>query len=127
MAYYIDLFSPETYLAFANSKRDISGFRLRHQKLAARIKAGDSFVCYVTRLSRWIGLLDVIEGPFIEHTPIFVSEDDPFVVRFKVKPVTWLDLENGIPIHDEVIWRTLSFTRELEKGSLAGRARYGEV
>jgi hypothetical protein len=102
-----------------NSTRDISGFRLRHQSLAAPIKPWDSFVCYVTRLSRWIGLLDVIEGPFIDHAPIFVPEDDPFVVRFKVKPVTWLNLENGIPIHDKAIWRALSFTRELERGSLA--------
>src|SRR5205807_4640907 len=30
MAYYIDLFSPETYEAFARSSRDISGFRRRH-------------------------------------------------------------------------------------------------
>jgi len=29
MAYFIDLFSPETYEAFAHSSRDVSGFRLR--------------------------------------------------------------------------------------------------
>ncbi len=114
MAYYIDLFSPETYQGFTNSTRDISGFRLRHQSLASRIKPRDKFVCYVTRLSRWIGLLDVIEGPFVDHASIFVPEDDPFVVRFKVKPLTWLDLEHSIPIHDDAIWRGLSFTRELE-------------
>lgn len=31
MAYFIDLFSPETYEAFAHSSRDISGFPLRHK------------------------------------------------------------------------------------------------
>jgi hypothetical protein len=59
MAYFIDLFSPETYEAFIRSSRDISGFRLRHKEMADRIKQGDVFVCYLTRLSRWFGLLEV--------------------------------------------------------------------
>jgi hypothetical protein len=118
MAYFIDLFSPETYEAFARSPRDISGFRLRHKNMAERIKAGDVFVCYLTRLSRWFGLLEVIEGPFINDKPIFVPENDPFVVRFRVRTTVWLDIEKAIPIHDDAIWNGLSFTRSLEKGSL---------
>jgi len=46
MAYYIDLFSPETYLAFAASKRDISGFRERHKNMAA--KSGRATVSFAT-------------------------------------------------------------------------------
>jgi hypothetical protein len=119
MAYFIDLFSPETYAAFSRSSRDISGFRLRHKAMAERIKSGDTFVCYLTRLSRWFGLLEVLEGPFIDNKPIFIPSDDPFVVRFKVRPVVWLDIERAIPIHDDIIWNGLSFTRRLERGSIA--------
>jgi len=118
MAYFIDLFSPETYEGFTRSNRDISGFRLRHKGMADRIKTGDTLVCYLTRLSRWFGLLEVVEGPFIDDKPIFVSENDPFVVRFRVKPVVWLPMEQSIPIHDDSIWAGLSFTRGLEKGSI---------
>jgi hypothetical protein len=118
MTYFIDLFSPETYDAFSRSPRDISGFRLRHNNMAQRVKAGDVFVCYLTRLSRWFGLLEVIEGPFINDKPIFVPENDPFVVRFRVHTAVWLDIEKAIPIHDDAIWTGLSFTRELPKGSL---------
>jgi hypothetical protein len=118
MAYFIDLFSPETYAAFSRSTRDISGFRLRHRGMADRVKAGDMFVCYLTRLSRWFGLLEVLEGPFIDNTPRFVEADDPFVVRFKVRPLVWLDVEKALPIHDDSIWHVLSFTRRLEKGSI---------
>ena len=57
MAYFIDLFSPETHEAFTRSPRDISGFRLRRNH-AEKVKTGDIFVCYLTRLSRWFGLLD---------------------------------------------------------------------
>lgn len=110
MAYFIDLFSPETYDAFTRSTRDISGFRLRHKGMADRVKPGDTFVCYLTRLSRWFGLLEVIDGPFINDKPIFLPEADPFVVRFHVRPVAWLDIDKSLPIHDDAIWSGLSFT-----------------
>jgi hypothetical protein len=119
MAYFIDLFSPETCEAFKSSSREVSGFRLRQEPIAKRVKAGDIFVCYMTRLSRWFGVLEVIEGPYIDSKPIFVPEDDPFVVRFHVKTVTLLDADRSIPIHDEEIWSGLSFTKNLEMGSLA--------
>ena len=99
MTYYIDLFSPETYEAFTRSTQGLSGFRMRHKGMAERIKAGDVFACYVTRVSRWCGLLEIIEGPFIDNSPIFVPEDDPFVVRFKVRPKVWLPIDQSLPIH----------------------------
>ena len=119
MAYYIDLFSPETYEAFKRSTRDISGFRLRHKRMAERITSGDMLICYMTRLSRWVGALEVIEGPFIDDKPVFLPENDPFVVRFRVRPLVWLDVEKAIPIRTEKIWNGLSFTRGLEEGSIA--------
>jgi hypothetical protein len=70
MAQFIDLFSPETYQAFADSSRSISRFPLRHKATAERVSRGDLLVCYLTRLSRWFGLLEVVEGPFIDHKPI---------------------------------------------------------
>jgi len=118
MTYFIDLFSPETHEAFTRS-RDISGFRLRHKRVAERVSPGDMFVCYLTRLSRWFGLLEVLEGPFIDSKPIFLPEGDPFVVRFRVRPVVWLGIEKAIPIHDYTIWSGLPFTRGLEKDSIA--------
>ena len=119
MTYFINLFSPETYEAFTHSPRDISGFRLRHKRIAERITPGDCFVCYLTRLSRWCGLLEVLDGPFLDDTPLFIPEQDPFVVRFHVRPAVWLEIDKAIPIHDDVIWTGLSFTRRLAKDSTA--------
>ena len=87
--------------------------------LQGRHFSGDCLVCYVTRLSRWVGLLDVVNGPVVDHEPIFLPENDPFVVRFKVRASTWLDLDRAIPIHEKGIWDRLSFTRDLPQGSLA--------
>jgi hypothetical protein len=119
MAYYIDLFSPETYEAFTRSTQGLSGFRMRHKGMAERIKPEDMFACYVTRVSRWCGLLEIIEGPFIDNSPLFVPENDPFVIRFKVRPRVWLPIDHSLPIHDDKVWNNLSFTRTLEKGSIA--------
>lgn len=96
----------------------MSGFRLRHKRMAERIKTGDTLVCYLTRLSRWFGLLEVRDGPFVDSTPIFAPENDPYVVRFHVRPIVWLEIDKAIPIHDDLIWKGLTFTRGLEKNSL---------
>lgn len=119
MAYYIDLFSPETYRAFCDSTRDISGFRDNRQRTAANIKPGDKFICYMTKLSRWIGVLEVSSDYFIDNQPFFVQSDDPFVVRFRVSPKVWLEPEKGIPIDNDISWKHLSFTRDLSKTSTA--------
>lgn len=117
MAYYTDLFSPETYEAFGRSDRTLTGFRIRQRNVAGRIMPGDKLVCYMTKLSRWIGVLDVLEGPFIDDAPIFFPEGDPFVVRFRVRPLAWLPVEKAIPIHEDLVWSHLSFTRNQSTSS----------
>lgn len=116
MAYFLDLFSPETYEAFGRSDRTTSGFRIRHQNAAGRVSPGDKLVCYMTKLSRWIGILEVVDGPFRDDKPIFLPEADPFVVRFHVRPLVWLPAERGVPIFEDVVWKHLSFTRGQTRG-----------
>jgi predicted RNA-binding protein len=117
MAYFLDLFSPETFEAFCRSGQDISGFRQRHLNTAKKVHPGDIFVCYMTKLSRWIGLLEVASDCFIDQSPLFFTENDPFVVRFKVKPLVWLPKEKLVPIHDTRVWDSLSFTKGHNKKS----------
>lgn len=84
--------------------------------MAARVQSGDRFICYTVRMICWIGVFDIIEGSFIERTPIFVTEDDPYIVRFRVRPSVWLPLEKTIPIQDEKVFSHLSFTRNVKQG-----------
>jgi predicted RNA-binding protein len=117
MAYYLNLFSPETYEAFSRSSRDVSGFRATQQNAASRIKVGDKFICYMTKLSRWMGVLEVISDFYEDDSQIFYQENDPFVIRFKVKADAWLDKERAIPVREDRVWNTLSFTKGQEKTS----------
>lgn len=112
MAYYLVLCSPETYEAFTKSSRDIFGFSVRRQSAASRVAIGDKLICYMTKLSRWVGVLEVMSKWFRDDTPLFYETDDPFVIRFKVRPLAWLPKEKAIPIRDERVWRRLSFTRD---------------
>ena len=119
MNYYIDLFSPETATKFANSQMDTSGFRISRKSYVEnqKIGPGDRFICYLTRLQRFNGILEVQSESFIDEKPIFTNENDPFILRFKVKPIVWLVYEKSLPIHMDLLWTKLSFTKELEKES----------
>lgn len=125
MTYYLDLFTPETWQAFRAHGATISGFREKQRKTAERIEIGDKFLCYVVRLSRWCGILEVKSDFFIDSRPIF-SDPDPFVVRFKVDPTVVLDLEKSIPILEEDVWTRLSLTKEIEKG-VSGWAQHANL
>lgn len=111
MAYYLDIYTPETYEGFLKSPRDISGSRRSRAKFAQKIKPGDKLICYMTELSRWIGTLEVLSESFIDDTPLYFEKNDPFVVRFKIKPLVFLPIEQTIPIHEDFIWNQLSFTK----------------
>jgi len=117
VAYYLDMFSPETYESFSASDRSVSGFRIRQLKLAQRIHPGDKFLCYLTRVSRWIGILEVTSECYVAHTPLFYPEGDPFVVRFNVRPIFWFERDFTIPIREDHIWNALTFTRSHDKAS----------
>ena len=119
MNYFIDLFSPETATAFEQSKRDVSGFRISRKTYVEnqKIGPGDKFICYVTRLQRFVGVLEIKSKYFTDDTPIFQRSKDPFVLRFKVAPLVWLPLRKAIPIRDDTIWNYLSFTKDLPRDS----------
>ncbi len=113
MNWYTYIFSPDTYEAFLQTDRKNAGVRKRQQQAAERVQRGDVLVCYLTKVSRWIGLLEVADG----H-PNYDPEEEQFPVRRQVKPLVLLeDIKYGLPIHDPEVWAKLSFTREEEPTS----------
>lgn len=123
MAYFTNLFSAETYRRFLLSDRKTAGYRETQHRVSA-LRPDDKLVCYVTRVSRWVGLLEVVEGPFREQTPIFTEIDDPYVLRFRVCPIVLLPIEDGVPIRHPTIWNALSFTRNLKPRSTAWAGKF---
>ena len=117
MAYILNLFTPETWAAFRKNDAIISGFSERQKRMAhERISLGDIFLCYMVRLSRWCGALEIVSEAYEDSTPIF-RKPDPYIIRFKVKPLVVLDPEQSIPIFEPEIWNRLSDTRNYEIGT----------
>lgn len=117
MAYFLNLFTPETWSAFQKHGASVSGFRKSQRKRAHEsIKPDDIFVCYLVRVSRWCGVLRIVSDAYDDSTPIF-GNPDPYVVRFKVEPLALLDPERSIPVQDNEIWNTLSITKDRKKGT----------
>ncbi|MFC0339969.1 hypothetical protein, partial [Paracoccus niistensis] len=117
VAFILNLFTPDTWEAFQRNGAEVSGFKLRQRNAAeSDVKPGDIFVCYLVRLSRWCGALEVISSVYEDDSPIF-SDPDPFVLRFKVRPIVLLKPEAAIPIFEDEVWRTLSSTQSFEPGT----------
>jgi hypothetical protein len=116
MAYFLNLFTPETWSAFRKHGCQISGFRERQRTTAReRLQPGDIFLCYLVKLSRWCGALEVTSKAFLDSTPTF-SDPDPFVVRFHVRPIVVLEPERSLPMLDKELWERLAITREIPFG-----------
>jgi hypothetical protein len=97
--YWLDLFTGKTWEEFLKHGASISGFKERRIAVAKKIHQGDYLICYVTGISRFIGVLEVLsESYFDDKTPIW--EDQPFPVRFKVRVVHALNAKTAVPVHN---------------------------
>jgi hypothetical protein len=123
MKYWLDLFSGRTWEEFLAAGGTTSGFRAGQATAAKKVKPGDRFICYVVGISRFIGVLEVIEHIGWDETPIWSS--DVFPVRFKVQPVVSVPFEHAIPVielHDR-----LDMLAALPRGSNVGHLFQGSL
>lgn len=107
--YWLDLFTGDTWNDFKAAGGKVSGFRSSRWPTLQKIKPGDYFICYLTGVSRFIGILEVDGGPFKDNTPIWNVEEFPY--RFNVKIVAELTPETAIPVHE--LREELSFFQNL--------------
>lgn len=96
--YWLDLFTGTTWQEFLDSGGAVTGFRERRWKIVQKIKIGDYFICYLTGISRFIGLLKVTSKAFQDDTPIWKDEDFP--CRLEVKIISNLTPETAVPVHE---------------------------
>ncbi len=105
MNYWLDPFSRETWELFQASGARVTGFRETHWQRARSIEPGDMLLCYLLRVKRWVGLLEVTKASFRCNSSDFPGERLP--VRLGVKPLVALKPEHGVPM--ELLKDRLSF------------------
>jgi hypothetical protein len=96
--YWLDLFTGKTWEEFKKAGANVSGFRYRRRRRAKDIRPGDYLLCYVTHLSRFIGVLEVKSECYEDNTPIW--EDADFPIRFKVDLIYELTPGTAVPVLD---------------------------
>jgi predicted RNA-binding protein len=96
--YWLDLFTGTTWQEFLEAGAKVSGFRERRWKTVQAIKPGDFLLCYLTGLSRFIGLLEVASEPFRDDSKIW--KDESFPSRLRVKPTIVLTPETAVPVQE---------------------------
>ncbi len=94
--YWLDLFSHETWTEFLAAGGEVSGFRLGRRSQVKKIQPGDYLLCYLTGVSRWVGVLEVQSPAYEDTTPLWSAS--VFPVRLKVKSIAKLTAGTGIPV-----------------------------
>ncbi|MDQ7780008.1 MAG: EVE domain-containing protein, partial [Planctomycetota bacterium] len=91
-------FTGATWDEFKAAGAKVSGFRESRWNSVQKIRPGDYFLCYLTGVSRFIGILEVTDNPYKDNTRIWKDEDFP--CRLKVKIVTELTPDTAVPVLD---------------------------
>src|SRR6266700_4743294 len=95
-SYWLDLFTFSTWQELLDGGAQISGFRESRWNMVQQMKLGDYLICYLTGISRWIGVLEVVSEPFKDDTPLW--KDEVFPCRVRVKLLVGLTPETAVPI-----------------------------
>ena len=94
--YWLNLFSPQTWQQFLDAGATVTGFRANRWTQVQRIAVGDYMLCYLTQVSRFIGVLEVTSKPYQDQSKSIW--DDDFPCRVKVRTVAHIPLDASIPI-----------------------------
>ena len=86
--YWLDLFTGKTWKEFLNAGATVSGFRESRWATEKKKKSGDYLLCYLTGVSRFIGVLEVTSEPYQDRAPIW--QDDVFPCRLQTNPTATL-------------------------------------
>ena len=95
--YYLGLFTVESWREFKRHGGQVMGFNENKAKTVAKLLPGDVVLCYLTRVSAFIGALKITGPSFIDPSPIW--SDGIFPVRISVEIEHELDLTSSIPIY----------------------------
>jgi predicted RNA-binding protein len=94
--YWVQIFTPETWEEFVRAGGRVTGFRPSRWGLIQKLRPGDWLLCYLSRVGRWIGILEILSEPYLDQSPIWKNEVYP--CRADVAVITALTPETAVPI-----------------------------
>jgi len=103
--YFLALFTARSWTEFKANGAKVMGFTEKKVKAAARLRPGDRLLCYLTKRSTFVAILEVTGSSFQDGKPIWT--DGLFPVRLPVKVVSELSPLTGLPV--QLLLGRLSF------------------
>lgn len=94
--YWLDLFTGTSWNEFLAAGGDVSGFRSNRWTSVQKVKPGDRLLCYLTGVSRFVGILEVTGPAYRDTAPIWTF--DEFPSRLPVRIVQALTPETAVPV-----------------------------
>lgn len=95
--YFLGLFTARSWTEFKANGAQVMGFTEKKVTAAARLLPGDRLLCYLTKRSTFVAILEVTGPSYQDSKPIWT--DGLFPVRLPVKVVSELSPLAGLPVH----------------------------
>ena len=94
--HYLGLFTVNSWREFLANGGGVMGFNEKKRTAVAKLSAGDIILCYLSKVSAFVGILEVTGQVYCDSTPIWT--DGIFSTRLPVKTLTARGLSNALPI-----------------------------
>ncbi|MGB3297890.1 MAG: EVE domain-containing protein [Phormidesmis sp.] len=95
--YWLCLFNATTWQEFLAAGGDTVGFPHTQHKAVFSIQPGDYIFAYMTKASKWVATLEVVSDAYFD-TDTQIWKQATFPCRIKVKSISLLDPEQGVPV-----------------------------
>lgn len=101
MAYWLNLFSIESWAEFKAAGGGVDGFRAARWSRAQKVRPGDRMLAYLVGASRWVGVLEAVDEPYFEEDESKkIWSADFFPARIPVRILHELTPETAVPVID---------------------------
>ena len=111
--YFVGVFTVESWREFKRHGGKVMGFNEKKAAAASRLQPGDRILCYLSKVSAFVGFMEVAGPAYTDSTPIW--SDGLYPVRLPVRVVAEVPLFSAVPIRS--LSEQLSFMRGLAGGA----------
>jgi hypothetical protein len=93
---YLGVFTVESWREFKRHGGAVMGFNEKKAGIAGRLAVGDRILCYLSKVSAFVGWIEVTGKAYRDETPLWT--DGLYPVRLPVRVGAELPLANAVPI-----------------------------
>lgn len=97
--YWVQVFSVDTWNEFVAAGARTSGFRLSRWGHVQKVRLGDYLLCYLSRVSCWVGLLEAQSEAYLDNTTR-IWRGEIYPCRLDVRLLQSLSVERAVPIRE---------------------------